>query len=233
MITLLLVGGESRRFYDAGYTVPKAILPMPDGRVLLEHVIEGLGDSDLIICGRVADRRNITPYLNGRCRSVWSPAAPQGPLYGLLDAAELPMWDTETLVCYCDTLIQDNLPDMLADWRAGSGAESGAVVFRSTDPRFGYWRGGRVVEKQAVSPWALAGLFYFRRASTALARARKIARPGMGIPHLLNRQTRVHRAKPGEIVDLGVPAAYEDYVRAQRVAKSIHEMSHVGELVPA
>jgi len=81
MITLILVGGESQRFKDAGYAKPKCLLPMPDYGTMLDWVVRALPCQHVVIAGRAKHRAELESgvyaayrYLVGaeHIRMVWS-----------------------------------------------------------------------------------------------------------------------------------------------------------------
>lgn len=220
MITLILVGGNSQRFLDAGYTRPKCLLPMPDYATMLEWVIRALPCQHVVIAGREQHHAEIEPgiytaYRNivraEKIKTVWGVDEAQGPLYGVLDARLYLDSIASLLISYCDVIPLFPVDDAIHFWRA-SGAESGAVVFQSQDPRFGYWDGKGIFEKQAVSEYAVSGLFYFASAREAVRRAKAIAHPGAGIIHMLDSDTQMYEVEAREILDLGTPQAYEAFM---------------------
>ena len=218
MITLILVGGNSQRFLNAGYTKPKCLLPMPNYATMLEWVVQALPCQRVVIAGREAHRSVLEVgvydayrWLVGaeKISMVWGEGKARGPLYGVLDARECLQSVTPLLVAYCDVIPLFSVGDALHVWQ---GAESGAVTFPSHDPRFGYWDGERVREKEAVSDRAVSGLFYFASTLETVKRAEAIAYDGAGIVHLLNAQTRMYEVSAREILDLGTPEAYEAFM---------------------
>lgn len=221
MITLILVGGESQRFKDAGYTQPKCLLPMPDYSTMLEWVVRALPCQRVVIAGLAKHRSELESgvyaayrHLTGaeHIRMVWSEAEKaQGPLYGVLDAREELDYDASLLVAYCDVIPLFSVSAALDYWKR-ENAESGAIIFQSTDPRFGYWDGASVTEKKAVSEYAVSGLFYFRAAQEAVKRAEQVAHLGAGIVHMLDEDTVMYEVSAREILDLGTPQAYRAFM---------------------
>lgn len=219
MITLILVGGNSQRFLDAGYTRPKCLLPMPDYATILEWVARALPYQQVVIAGREQHREVLEPGIYNAYRGltneeniriVWGNGPARGPVYGMLDAREHLQNESPLLIAYCDVIPLFRIGDALLHWR---GSESGAVIFRSQDPRFGYWDGERVNEKQISSEYAVSGLFYFANAREAVWRAKAAVRPGAGIVHMLDRETQMYEVEAREILDLGTPEAYEAFMQ--------------------
>lgn len=220
MITLLLVGGNSQRFRDAGYTRSKCLLPMPDYATMLEWVARALPCQHVVVAGREQHRAEIEPgvydaYRNltpaNRIEMVWSADEAQGPLYGVLDARQHLDSISPLLIAYCDVIPLFQVNDAIHFWRE-RGAATGAIVFRSQDPRFGYWDGRTIAEKRVTSNYAVSGLFYFANAHDALKRAEMAAHPGAGIVHMLDSDTQMYEVSTREILDLGTPEAYRAFV---------------------
>lgn len=220
MITLLLVGGNSQRFRDAGYTRPKCLLPMPDYATMLEWVARALPCQHVVVAGREQHRadmepgvydvyRNLTPA--NRIEMVWSVEEARGPLYGVLDARAHLDSTSPLLISYCDVIPLFPVNDALHFWQE-CGANTGAIIFRSQDPRFGYWDGRTIAEKRVASEYAVSGLFYFASAREAVKRAEHNAHSGAGIVHMLDRDTQMYEVSTREILDLGTPEAYRAFM---------------------
>ncbi len=155
MITLVLIGGNSTRFKDAGYNTPKALLPLPSGAgafTMLEAVLDTLHPGGpVVISGRAEMRGRLdgwpagywdwpTHWRGRELSYVWSDGPALGPLAGVIDAGALLCRPNESLlVSYCDVLFPMGVAHILHAWR---GCHSGAVLFQSRDPRFGYWNRG-------------------------------------------------------------------------------------------
>lgn len=210
MITLIMVGGNSQRFYDAGFAVPKALLPMPFHFTMLEAILSSIRPTDdILISARRAMRENWEWPAKFRGRTlnyVWAEGAARGPLSGIVDCGDILATAQDALVIsYCDVWFPMGADNIVRHWR---GQYSGAVLFQSRDPRYGYWDGRQMHEKRVVGRWAVSGLFYFRSAAECYRRALEFSIPGAGLPSLLDWRTKFYRAKPGELVDLGTPQEY-------------------------
>jgi len=152
-------------------------------------------------------------YLVGaeHIRMVWSEAETSGPLDTLLNARGELDSIASLLVAYCDVIPLFSAGDALHFWKRNQ-AESGAVIFPSRDPRFGYWDGERVSEKNVTSEYAVSGLFYFHSARDAVRRAKQAQQPGAGIVHMLDARTQMYEVRTREILDLGTPQAYQAFM---------------------
>lgn len=231
MIILVLVGGNSQRFLDAGYTTPKCLLPMPDYGTMLDWVMQALPleNNRVVFAARtelfsaLEDGIYKSYRILQKARSiemVWGMDKARGPLYGVLDAREELAHDEPVLVTYCDTIMMFPVSHALSYWHT-LHAESGAITFSSQDARYGYWDGKRVVEKQVVGKWAVSGLFYFRNAREMVKRADSLVNMRVaaitepvayGMVHLLNEQSKMYPVLPSQILDLGTPEAYRQFM---------------------
>ncbi len=120
LLGAIIAGGESRRF---GTDKALALL---DGRPLMAHVIEALGDAtdELVICGRQVEGH--------RCLDDF-PSPGLGPLGGIAAALRVALAQgfDAVLTSACDT---PYLPDRLA-WRLAGNSPA----FIAGQPLLGYW----------------------------------------------------------------------------------------------
>lgn len=199
MLTIILAAGNGQRFADAGYPMPKPLLPMPDGRPLIAWVRERLPNQQAIVARR-ADQALLAPHIADMAQ-FWVDRVTDGPLMSARAARAAIDLRAELLISYCDTFVPDGAAAFIAAARA-SDAPTAMITFQSTDPRYGYWTGERVIEKQVVSPWAVSGLFYFRQGATFVQHLDS----GHDIPELMDAATYCYHTN---VVDVGTPADYE------------------------
>lgn len=211
MNVLILAAGNGQRFASAGYPHAKPLLPMPDGRPLLAWLCERLPDGQHVAVIRSQDDADLVPWLDG-AHVVRLDHLTPGPLASACAGAPYLKSSDELLITYCDTFLLSGA-DALIDAARRAQAETGMVLFESSDPRYGYWDGACVIEKQVISSWAVSGLFYFRRASTFLTRAHQARHlQGAGIPSLLDRQSAPYYAPADQVIDIGTPTDYEAFL---------------------
>jgi len=203
MMSLILAAGNGTRF--AGYPYPKPLLPMPDGRPLIAWVHERLPFGPSVVVVREQDADAVRPWVPTAALVVLHRAT-DGPLASAFAARE---WlHGDLLVVYCDVLL-----DCAAFVRIAraSTAPHACVTFTSHDPRYGYWDGGRVVEKEAISDRAVSGAFYFRDAYAFTRRAANAPHTA-GIPSLLDAETFCYYTD--DVIDVGAPADYDVFMGA-------------------
>lgn len=217
MITCILVGGNSQRFKDAGYETHKAILPTSKNRVVFQEVFDNLPHKKTVISGRYENEiahqiYDLTEdYLT---HEVWSHSLARGPIYGILDASEYLYVDEPIIVSYCDCWIQGGIGDILEQWQQ-SKSDSGAILFESDNPRFGYWNGFEAV------PWelnrkllAISGVFYFDNGKKLVDHAFNIAKPGYGLVQLLDVYSKMVKVEVKRVIDVGTPEDYQAYLKS-------------------
>ena len=222
MITLILVGGNSQRFYDAGFALPKVLLPMPFHFTMLDAILSSINPmDDILISARAAMRENWdwpATFRGRRIRYIWAEGAARGPLSGVTDCAELESVKDSLLISYCDVWFPMGAQRIVRHWR---GCYSGAVLFRSRDPRYGYWDGHQIHEKRVVGHWAVSGLFYFRSAAECYRRTLENVSLGAGLPSLLDWRTHFYRSSLGELIDLGTPQEYLKFMHDRERAEDV------------
>lgn len=204
MNAIILAAGAGQRFRDAGYAIPKPLLPMPDGRPLIAWVRERVPVAQATVVVRAQDGAAIRPWLRPNDEIIVQSTPPCGQL----DSAVLALdgLQGETLLVYCDVLF--DAAEFVRQARS-SGAQTGVVTFTSADPRYGYWNGAGVTEKRVVSNEAVFGVFYLDDAAWAAELARTLP-PTATVPDLLDSTTwrMPVGARPP---DLGTPADYEQF----------------------
>lgn len=202
MISLILAAGNGTRF--AAYPYPKPLLPMPDGRPLIAWACDRLPAGERVIVMREQDQAALAPWI-GAAECIALARVTNGPLASAWAARDVLYG--ELLILYCDVVL-----DCVAFVRAARrcSAPYACVTFTSNDPRYGYWNGRQVVEKQAVSTRAVSGAFYFRDAAVLLDRAAPFADTSAGIPSLLDDQTFCYH--DDGVIDVGTPADYEAFI---------------------
>lgn len=208
MISLILAAGNGTRFAD--YPQPKPLLPMPDGRPLIAWVRDLLPAGEQVAVVRQQDAAALHPWIDS-VACVALDRVTGGPLASAL-AARAHLYG-ELLIVYCDVLL-----DYAAFVRTArsSTAPHACVTFTSRDPRYGYWDGGRVAEKQVIGRRAVSGAFYFRDADAFIQRAAKVTDPAAGVPALLTAETFCYH--DDSVVDVGAPADYEAFLGTEVAA---------------
>jgi hypothetical protein len=229
MIAIIPLAGKSERFAKAGYEQPKWALPLPDGHLLLQEVIESINPKDIIVISAKENRENLHSamgwwnFKENKTIETWTPIIvshpTSGPLETILRAKEYLKTTDELLINYCDCFAANGLSDFIAAMRS-SGEDAGVYCFRSNNPRFQYDPSGE---------YALGGIFWFRHADEFLRRARKMEmRPDLSPAHI----AFTYRGVAGldgyrlyvdtkNYVDLGTPDDYEQYCGFPKKAQAV------------
>lgn len=196
MITIVPAAGKSQRFKDAGYDVPKQLLPMPIHGVMLEYVLRDVPGWVRVI----TKRSEKLHYLFGGIVIEKSHGPLDTTIQGL-SPLQYVYPDQELLIVYSDVIF-GGYGRFLHDVRSRPCME-GAVVFKSDNPRFDY-----------VNGMAYAGIFYFRSFDYFLRQAVKVNGSEIGIPSVLknNSLTHFYSIHESERIDLGTPEDYESYM---------------------
>lgn len=230
------MAGAGRRFAEAGYALPKPLLPA-HGRTLLEWSVDSLPlqlAARLVFVGLEEHRHanGLGDFIANRYAKFhpefrWLPATTRGQSETVLAAADLLDAAQPLVIFNIDTAFEapglaEKLSDPSLDGVLGS--------FDSGEARFSFARldaSGRVTEvreKVAISRHALTGLYHFRRtadflriAGEAIAAGRTEAGEFYVAPlynHLLaeGRRLAVHPCRGHWI--LGTPAEYQQFLNS-------------------
>ena len=209
MIAVIPCAGDGGRFKAAGYDVPKPLLPMPDGRTLIEHVA-----SSLPMCKQIITVSKPKLTLSQEMFSAsWLPVhvkrKTRGPLDTLMEARSLLRVDDELLISYCDCFLPDNQCSEFVDEMRARRRHAGMVCFPSSDARF---------QRIPNGEFAMSGIFYFKSgrqfAQTAM-RYRENAEVSPGHVAFAIHWLGFNMCAAwvtDNIVDLGVPETYRAYL---------------------
>lgn len=228
---VLCMAGLYRRFRDAGYTIPKFLLPMGD-RTILGEVIAGLGPDRLLLVANERDRahepaiRAAAPGAELRWIGDTSGQAETAAI-GARAAAALG-WDGPLLFHNIDTVVRGR--DLERIGRILARAEGFVDVFDRSDPAYSYVRveGARVVEiaeKVVISNHATTGLYGFSSPATYLEACAATTPVGREFyvsdvyRTLLQQGHRVEidpDATDLETLVLGTPQEYESWLARSR-----------------
>jgi len=182
MTIVIPMAGRGQRFLDAGYRVPKMLIPA-HGKSLLQWSVDSLPLSlatRIIFIGLADHEREFN--LSAQIRAWYSrgpsllfhflPDVTGGQAETVLAAAESIPPEEPLLIFNIDTAFHSpTLARVLQD-RTNDGV-LGAIA--STEPRFSFaavdsnGQVTSVTEKEPISPHALTGLYHYRRADDFLA----------------------------------------------------------------
>jgi NDP-sugar pyrophosphorylase family protein len=232
------MAGRGQRFRDAGILTPKPLI-MVNGEPMFMHALASLNQMRgawTLSCVVLAEHE-VSHSIGDRVRSV-VPAATvvaisettQGSADTCLAAAGVLEPEAPLLIVDCDIMFDSpEFFERVSSVIATASADLVLLSFRSSDPRFSYAEVDdsgavvRTVEKRAISEHALAGAYFFRRASDFFAATFELKRVPVSdampeyfvslVIDLLLRQGRHGVIAEGEFTSLGTPeelAAYLD-----------------------
>lgn len=107
MQIIVPMSGQGQRFINAGYTLPKPLIPM-NGRPMIAHVIDCFSKEDqfVFICNQrhleTTDMRKILEELAPECKIVGIPEHKLGPVYAVAQAYHEIEDKNEVIINYCD-----------------------------------------------------------------------------------------------------------------------------------
>jgi NDP-sugar pyrophosphorylase family protein len=179
------MAGRGQRFRDAGFLVPKPLIPVR-GRPMYAWATESLplelAERLIFICLNEQLREPGLADDIHRRYGRWRPEiialdeVTAGQLCTVLKAESLLDNDRPLLIynadTYCRTSLEKRLPELAADVAGLLG------VFQAPGDKWSFARtdaGGRVIEtaeKRRISDWASTGLYYFRRGADFVGQAR-------------------------------------------------------------
>ena len=193
MINIVVpMAGRGQRFVVTGERTPKPLIAVPQGKSMIEHVIEflSLRESHRLIFVCLAEHDTLHA-IGSRLRAWYETVrfcTPSGSRAGQVDTVLLaaPFVDNadELLVAYCDSFLTIDVNDFIADCR-GRTADGGIIVYPSSNPSDSYAAFDaemivrRTAEKQVISTHGTAGFYYFRQGEDFVAGARRL-RPKAG-----------------------------------------------------
>ena len=185
MVQLVIpMNGLGKRFVAEGYTDPKPLIPVWDGKLMIEYVLDCFpGETNVIfLCNpehlRDTAMMDILLSLCPSGRVVPVPHTGKGPVDTLLTAAHAISETEEVIVSYCDYGMDWDYPGFLADMRAKNaaggiacyrgfhphhlGPDCYAYVKTTDDRRLLDIREKQPYTEDKLSEWASSGAYYFR-----------------------------------------------------------------------
>lgn len=169
------MAGRGSRFVEAGYTVPKPLIPIK-GRPMTEVVINNLRPAAphrfIFLCLK----EHVDKYGIAEVLRVWSPgcevitveSVTEGAACTVLLARELIDNDQPLMIANCDQWVDVRIDDYLAKMDR-SDIDGLIMTMWAADPKWSYVRFDEdgipceVVEKQVVSNEATVGIYNYRR----------------------------------------------------------------------
>jgi len=213
MIAVIPCAGEGGRFKAAGYNTPKPLLPMPDGRTLIEHVASSLPMCKQLITVSKAEMAWDLSFAGQAFPMSWLPVhvkrKTRGPLDTLMEARSLLRVDDELLINYCDCFLPDDQCSEFVNEMRSRQRHAGVVCFPSSDVRF---------QREPSGKFAMSGIFWFKSGRQFVQTAMRYRRNAEVSPAHVAFAIRWMGFNmcaafiTDNIVDLGVPETYLAYL---------------------
>jgi NDP-sugar pyrophosphorylase family protein len=205
MRIVIPMAGQSKRFFDRGYALPKFFLPLGEKK-MIERVVDLFDprtDRYIFIIGRTQDEQfHIRELLNAlpvQKDIVVIEPHDTGPVQSLVLAKEAVGEDEEVVVNYCDFLMDWDYPGFVSAIRAG-GYDGGIASFRGFHPASlgdTYYAYMRVNEKNElmelrekmpftdnrIEEHASTGTYYFKSWGMMQDTAQTLLRSGSSAPN--------------------------------------------------
>jgi dTDP-glucose pyrophosphorylase len=171
MLHLLIpAAGESQRFKDAGYTTPKGLMQIEwrgKRATMIEHIVASVGVALHTTVGvKFDDRERFEEALPLYTVTPIVDSTGQACTVAMMANAVSP--EDELLVVNSDNAFDGYAPMYMVIRARRAHASAAALVFEADHDRYGFVDGypyfSKGAEKNPISPYALAGAFYFRSA---------------------------------------------------------------------
>ncbi|HQI29126.1 MAG TPA: glycosyltransferase family 2 protein [Sedimentisphaerales bacterium] len=177
------MAGRGSRFQDAGYTVPKPLIPVC-GVPMIHVVLRNLKPSRTHRFIFIALRDLVELHRVDRLLTEWSPGCVVRCLDGVTEGAACTVLtvrdlidnDAPLMIANCDQWVDIDINDYLRH-QDHTGADGMIMTMWADHPKWSYVRfddlgePAEVVEKQVVSNEATVGIYNYRRGSEFVAAA--------------------------------------------------------------
>lgn len=251
---IITLGGTGKRFSDAGYILPKYMLPVdlknPNYRVIdmVSDMYKGI--TKIYLCNKYhIDKYNLNNILDDGNSIVVGVEPGKGPGDAILQASKYISLDKHTFVQYCDTFQPWNISEVIS-YIESNNCDAGVVVTNEKCPSvFDGTLYGRVkVENNIVkdiqekapetySDYLGCGTFYFKNGETLLKYINiqdknkdKYYLNGESyinctIKAMLDDNCSVLALNTVNYLNLGVPRDYEEFIYWQKTYHGINNVN--------
>jgi len=221
MTTIIPLNGTGQRFKDAGYKVPKHLLPVGQ-EMLLDRVLRcvgGISDRIVLLC-REEYLKSTREVVDDSVKIIGIPRDTSGPLDTVLCAEAILLPQDDILVADCDSFFRDTveLHKAVEGWR-NSSASGAVTTMPSDDLKVTYVKTQReeVREFREHDPFtniSATGPYWFRRWDLILKYGRLALTDGhTSVASVYNYMIKdglmVKATQVKTFVHLGTPEAYE------------------------
>ena len=236
------MAGHSRRFKEAGYDKPKALLPVGD-KLMIEHVIDMFDPEQCIfhiVVNSEQERdhpeiHTLFPAMAHDVRITVIESHDDGPIHSVLQIADIPE-NAPLLVSYCDFFVEWDFQKFVYHIEGADGAIPAFSGFHPAsfgDTFYAYMRNdahGRLLELREKQSFtdnrheepASAGIYYFKQFSLFKHYAdRLINSSSMELPEayvslvfndMVSDGLNIYVPEVTKFICLGTPGDYEQFL---------------------
>lgn len=215
MQTIILSAGNSTRVKESGFQYQKCMLPMPDGRTLLEWQVEWLNPTKLLYISREAYKQQESGLIRkiGLTQNnfihVWLQHRTKGPLDGLWHARNYIEKNEELLISYNDELVAPEMITEMVEKCRKYKFQSAIVAFITDNPRF------TDVPRSDLSAGCT---YYFASGRSFIEKMRSADKgPQNGVPDIVYsyKHRLYHHVPSDKIIELGTAQEYAWWMAQQ------------------
>ena len=188
------MAGRGSRFANAGYTIPKPLIPV-GGKPMIQWVIENVRPSQDHQFTFICLSEHLITYpevpetlraLCPGCNIVTVNRVTEGAACTVLLAKDIINNEEPLMIANADQIVELNIDDYLAEMDR-QHADGLIMSFESDHPKWSYCRMNdqgtvsEVVEKQVVSNEATVGIYNFRRGADFVRAAERMIEMGLRV----------------------------------------------------
>jgi dTDP-glucose pyrophosphorylase len=180
------MAGKSKHFPEEEYPFPKPLIEIGQ-KTMIEHVVANLSSVGskiqfIFVVSSVDCRKfHLDSTLNiitdQQCKIVKLERDTKGAACSALMAISHIANQNPLIIANSDQLFDDSISDLIQQM---GKADAGVITFKSVHPRWSYVRldekdfVAETAEKRPISPYAIAGLYYFRHGQDFVDSAMKM-----------------------------------------------------------
>lgn len=172
VVVLVPMAGAGKRFFDAGYLLPKPLINV-NGKPMIQHVVENLNiDAHyvFIVKQEHLEKYNLQNYLNlivPGCTIITTDGIIRGAAYDTLRAKEYINNDKHLIIANSDQFVEWDSCDFMYNM-ISSEADGGILTFKASETKWSYAKCdelGKVIEvaeKKVISDTATVGVYFWK-----------------------------------------------------------------------
>lgn len=169
---LIPMAGAGKRFFEAGYTVPKPLISV-NGKPMIQHVVENLNieaNYIFIVQQEHLEKYNLDTYLNlliPGCTIIKTDGVIRGAAYDTLRAKNFINNDKHLLIANSDQFVEWDSCDFMYNM-ISSDVDGGILTFKSSETKWSYAKCNdagivsEVAEKKVISDNSTVGIYYWK-----------------------------------------------------------------------